>query len=102
MPAVETRLGVCIPASNGTVRKFNFVGAALLLLWSASAPQAALIFSDSFDYTNGPLVTASGGTWVHHSGSTTGEVNVVSGRVFLTQAESEDVSAELQGQPYAP
>lgn len=60
-----------------------------------------MLFSDAFDYVGGPLVTISSGAWVHHNGSTTGEVKVVSGRVFLTQAETEDVSAALAGQPYA-
>ena len=41
----------------------------------------------------------SGGTWAHHSGSV-GEVMVSSGRVFLSEANTEDVNALLAGQPY--
>jgi len=84
------------------VRKLILVGAALVPLWSAPLTRGVVIFSDSFNYVDGPLVSVSGGTWVHHSGTTTGEVKVVSGRVFLTQTNGEDVSAQLQGQPYPP
>jgi endonuclease/exonuclease/phosphatase family metal-dependent hydrolase len=44
-------------------------------------------------------VTVSGGGWAHHSGSA-GEVMVSSGRVFLSEANTEDVNASLAGQPY--
>jgi len=77
------------------VRKFVFVGVALVSLWAASPTRAAVIFSDSFDYTDGALVSVSGGTWVHHSGTATGEVQVVSGRAFLSQTNGEDVSSQL-------
>ena len=83
------------------MRKFVFVGVALVSLWAASPTRAAVIFSDSFDYTDGALVSVSGGTWVHHSGTATGEVQVVSGRAFLSQTNGEDVSAQLPGQPYS-
>lgn len=61
---------------------------------------AALLLSDSFSYPDGPLVTVSGGVWVHHSGSVSGQVAVVSGRVLLNEANAEDVNALLAGQPY--
>ena len=71
----------------------------LLAGWLLPA-SAAVLFEDSFPYGDGPLVSVSGGAWIHHNGSVTGEVNLVSGRVFLTQTETEDVSAPLAGQPY--
>ena len=60
---------------------------------------AALLLNDSFSYPDGPLVTVSGGAWAHHSGSS-GEVMVSSGRVLLSEANTEDVNASLAGQPY--
>src|SRR5438309_9535509 len=71
-------------------------------LWSARLTHAAPIFTDAFNYSDGPLVNVSGGTWVHHSGTTTGEVKVVSARAFLSQTNGEDVSGLLPGQPYSP
>lgn len=74
---------------------------AVCALWFLLSPvRAVVLLSDSFDYPNGALVTGSGGAWVHHNGAITGEVNVVFGHVFLTQTETEDVSAFPAGQPY--
>ncbi len=81
-------------------RKLILVGAALLWWWSAPTTRGVVLLSDSFSYTNGSLVIVSGDVWVHHSGSTTGELQVVSGKAFLTQTNSEDVAALLAGQPY--
>jgi len=68
----------------------------------ATNARAALLLSDDFNsYPDGSLVGAPGSPWIHHSGSTTGEVNVVSGRVSLTSSETEDVSAALSGGPYS-
>ncbi len=63
--------------------------------------RAVILLSDSFSYTNGPLVTASGGVWSTYNG-TTGQVQVSAGRVFLTQNNSEDVNHPLAGEPYSP
>ena len=79
------------------VKKAVFCIATFLL--SATLAGAALLLNDSFSYSDGPLVTVSGGVWVHHSGSA-GEVMVSSGRVFLNEANTEDVNAPLAGQPY--
>jgi endonuclease/exonuclease/phosphatase family metal-dependent hydrolase len=82
------------------VKKVVFCIATFLL--SATLSGAALLLNDSFSYSDGPLVTVSGGVWMHHSGSVNGEVTVTSGRVFLNEANTEDVNALLAGQPYAP
>jgi endonuclease/exonuclease/phosphatase family metal-dependent hydrolase len=74
----------------------------MLALGVAQRLAASVILSEAFNYSDGVLVSVSSGTWVHHSGSTTGEVKVVSGRVFLCQTNSEDVSAFLSGEPYLP
>jgi endonuclease/exonuclease/phosphatase family metal-dependent hydrolase len=79
------------------VKKVVFCISTFLL--SATLSGAALLLNDSFSYPDGPLVTVSGGVWAHHSGSA-GEVMVSSGRVFLSEANTEDVNASLAGQPY--
>ena len=70
-------------------------------LLSATLSGAALLLNEPFTYSDGPLVTVSGGVWVHHSGSAN-EVMVTSGRVYLNDANTEDVNRPLPGQPYAP
>ena len=80
------------------MKKVVFCIATFLL--SATLSGAALLLSDSFSHPDGPLVTVSDGVWVHHSGSVSGQVAVVSGRVLLNEANAEDVNALLAGQPY--
>jgi endonuclease/exonuclease/phosphatase family metal-dependent hydrolase len=91
-------LGRCL---NANVRKLIFVVAALVAGWSAPRAEAATLLTELFNYTDGPLITVSGGTWIHHSGTTTGEVKVVSGRALISQTNAEDVSIQLPGQPYS-
>jgi endonuclease/exonuclease/phosphatase family metal-dependent hydrolase len=69
-------------------------------MFSVVTAEAALLFTDSFDYPNGALVTVSTNLWMHHSGVVTGEVMVASGRALLSEANTEDVHALLAGQPY--
>jgi hypothetical protein len=67
------------------------------------ATHAAIILNEPFDYPDGSLAgpgNISGGLWTTHSGTTTGQVDVVSGVVNLTQSESEDISRLLPGGPY--
>src|SRR5690348_16425183 len=54
---------------------------------------------EPFNYTNGSLVTVSGGAWNTHSG-TAGQIKVTSGHAFITQTNSEDVNVTLDEQPY--
>jgi endonuclease/exonuclease/phosphatase family metal-dependent hydrolase len=70
--------------------------------WGMTA-KGEVLLNDAFDYANGPLITVSAGKWLHHSpsGSSTGQVEVASGRVFLNHSEAEDVHAGLQGAPYS-
>jgi hypothetical protein len=60
----------------------------------------ALLFSDDFNYSNGSLATNGAPPWVHHSGSN-GEMQVVSGRIVLSTAQTEDVNLTLPGGPFA-
>ena len=66
----------------------------LLVVGLAPAP-ATILLNESFTYTNGPLITTSGGTWTHTSGTTTAELDVTSGMANLTSSEGEDVAASL-------
>jgi len=66
---------------------------------SASSVGAALLLNDAFDYPDGPLVTATNSPWTTYSGSS-GQVNVLLGRIFLSRTNTEDVHATLAGQPY--
>jgi endonuclease/exonuclease/phosphatase family metal-dependent hydrolase len=75
------------------------LGLAVFIFFAITAG-AALLLNDSFDYPDGALVTVSTNLWTHHSGSVTGEVMVASGRVLLSEANTEDVNAHLAGQPY--
>lgn len=61
--------------------------------------RAATLALESFNYTDGPLVTMSAGRWATHSG-TAGQVEVLSGRATLSATDSEDVNTLLSGQPY--
>jgi hypothetical protein len=78
--------------------KTLFLSAALLSL-STLRLAADVVLTDDFSYFDGALVTVSGSRWVNHSG-TAGQVDVAGGRLWLTEAESEDVNAALSGQPY--
>jgi endonuclease/exonuclease/phosphatase family metal-dependent hydrolase len=79
--------------------KIAALGLAGFMFFAITA-RAVLLLNDSFDYPDGALVTVSTNVWAHHSGSVTGEVAVASGRVWLNEANTEDVHALLAGQPY--
>src|SRR5215218_2735758 len=74
--------------------------AALAVVFCAGQSRGAIIFSDTFTYPDGALITVGAPTWTTHSG-TAGQVNVTSNQVFLTEGESEDVNAVIAGGPYS-
>lgn len=71
----------------------------MVYLISAFSVGAVLLLNEPFNYSDGPLVTAADSPWTTYSGSN-GQVNVISGRIFLSKTNSEDVQALLAGQPY--
>ncbi len=75
---------------------YSLCACALVL----GSTQAAVVLNETFSYADGSLVTNSAGIWSTHSG-TDGQVDVVSGQVNLTQSETEDVNALLEGGPYS-
>ncbi|MBE0543408.1 MAG: immunoglobulin domain-containing protein, partial [Verrucomicrobia bacterium] len=79
-------------------RRLGIILAGLLL--SSNTARAAVILYDSFSYPSGSLITNSTFFWKAHSG-TTGQTQVVSGRVQLSQNHSEDVAAGLTNGPYS-
>lgn len=86
-----------MPPARDIVKKSCF--GVLILAVSLTTTRAAVLLSDSFDYSDGSLVTNSVGKWTNHSG-TLGELKVISGRAFVTQNNLEDVGSSLAGQPY--
>ena len=79
----------------------EFFSLAVVIFFASSA-NAVVLLNDIFDYTNGPLVTVSGGKWSHYSGTTTGQLQVIAGRIALNGSDTEDVQSLLSGQPYDP
>ncbi len=61
----------------------------------------ALVFTDNFTYADGALITNATPPWVHHSGSVTGQIQVVSNQLVLSSLQTEDVSVSLPGGPFA-
>jgi hypothetical protein len=79
--------------------KKSLIAIAMLAAATMSSP-ATLILNEPFDYPDGLIINVSSGLWITHSG-TTGQVDVVSGKVNVSQSESEDVSRLLPGAPYS-
>ena len=61
----------------------------------------SLLLLEGFDYVNGPLISPTTNHWSHQSGATTGQVQVVEGKIILSSTFTEDVSVELLGGPFA-
>jgi hypothetical protein len=59
---------------------------------------SAVVFSDSFTYPDGPIVSAPGTPWVAHSG--TGSMMVSNNMLVVSRSRGEDVNATLAGGPY--
>src|SRR5689334_17597733 len=61
---------------------------------------AGLILSDSFNYPDGTLLTTTG--WVAHSSGGLNPITVTNGTAVVRalSASSEDIHADLSGQPY--
>lgn len=73
---------------------------AVCFVTGVNVCNAALLLQEPFAYSDGPLVSVSGGAWTTHSG-TTGQIGVISGRVDLRVPDTEDVNALVLGQPYS-
>lgn len=68
---------------------------------AAFSAHAAVVLNEPFTYADGALITVSSGLWSTHSGNVPGQVDVASGKVNLSQSETEDVNAPISGSPYS-
>lgn len=65
------------------------------------AGQSTILLSETFSYSDGPIVGATESPWAGHSGNTAGqEALVVSGKLQVDAALVQDINAPLIGQPY--
>lgn len=71
------------------------INGCLCAVFALSSARGGVLFSETFSYPNGPLVTVANGRWKTHSG-TAEQVEVISGELKLSQKKSEDVSAPIQ------
>lgn len=63
---------------------------ACLAALTISTASAQLLYQDSFNYPDGPLLTAPGSPWVNNY-PPANEINVAGGQLWLTQTEQESV-----------
>jgi hypothetical protein len=78
------------------MRKFSkfAIAVSISLATFAASANAVVVLSESFSYPDGPLVGAAGSPWTTNSG-TTMQQNVVGGRLFIDDNETEDTVAFL-------
>lgn len=60
----------------------------------------ALLLADDILLFDGALIPSATPPWTHYSGTVTGEIQVVSGRMLLSGLWTEDVSVALPGGPF--
>ena len=77
------------------MKKFTTLGiaAAFTLALSSTPALGDILFSEGFDYANGSLTTVST-DWNRHSG-TTGQIQVLDGKITLKDTQSEDVNRSI-------
>src|SRR6266478_4481990 len=72
------------------------------LVAAISTTHAAIVFSDTFSYSDGNLTDVSSGTWFAHSSGGSNPMQATNGQVQVRGLSSaEDDSANLAGGPYA-
>jgi hypothetical protein len=64
-----------------------------LILLAAFGLRAEVLLNETFTYADGPITTVAP-VWASHSG-TAGQVDIASGKVNITSAESEDVNVHF-------
>jgi len=71
------------------------------ILFLPTLLQAGVLFTETFSYPDGPLVTAAEGRWKTHSG-TPNQTQVQSGALHLSEKNTEDISAPLGSEILGP
>jgi hypothetical protein len=84
--------GILVTVSDGVFAKQT---------WFLVTVNPAIVFSDTFSYLDGSLVTNSSFLYTNFSG-TNGDMLVASGKLSLTFRRAEDVAVPLTNAPYAP
>jgi hypothetical protein len=77
----------------------NIVLTLWTLVLAVCSARSALVLDEPFNYPDGTLLAVAGNVWTNHSG-TLNQVDVVSGKIVLSQNQTEDLSAPLPGGPY--
>jgi hypothetical protein len=77
-----------------TMNKLFLAPIALAAALFATPAFGVVVLTENFSYSDGPLITVSGGLWSTHSG-TAGQVDVTSGVVNIVNTETEDVNRQL-------
>jgi len=84
---------------NGSTWKHLGPACALLAAWTPGG--GAVLFEDTFTYPDGDVVGAVGSPWAPHSAAGSGPVSIQQGWLVLSADGAEDISALLEGAPYA-
>ena len=84
----------CGPFPSRFVKLFIRCIAVLCLPVACLTARAGLLLYEPFNYPDGSLVVVATNIWATHSG-TTGQVEVISGRVDLRVPSTEDVNTSL-------
>lgn len=71
-----------------------------LYLFTAFTLRGGVVLVEDFSYPDGPLETVAADRWKGHSGGAN-QVTVAGGAVELSQSETQDMHALLEGQPYS-
>jgi endonuclease/exonuclease/phosphatase family metal-dependent hydrolase len=75
----------------------NLLACLCLSVFTASSP-AAVLLTENFNYTNGPLITVSGSNWQNISG-TSNQLTVTNSRVSMNLTSTEDAHVFLSPPP---
>ena len=95
---------VAITRRGASIRRAASRLLFLLVLLACRPSHAQLLYADSFQYPDGPIIGAPGSPWINNY-PPANQANVIAGQLFLTQTEDESVRVDFpyvnSGQLYA-